>query len=503
MPARASSFRALAVTVALAATCAQAEPRTVLLGSGDCKDAELVTHLRSLGAALKSRMAGRLLDDAAVLEKLRPQPQASAEQLRRQLDVARMQLYQADFKRAEVELTFVRDEVLKLPPGPDRFGLWVDSELLRALLYRETLRAELSDEAFRQVLRMRPALALDANIFSPGAVKRFEKLRKDITTGGRGKLEVRTSPPGAELFLEGAKIGRSPFTGEIPLGSYSLSVVKDALTALPRQVTVAGPLQLQIDLGFEGAIQSSRVTCLSLGGDEGIRLRNAVRFATLVDVEEIIVLRVERPSSGPAWLAASLVNVETAQKVREGGIELSDPVLGLERSDGGAAPEALEELATFLVTGERTTRVETPPAAAMATALRPETALPLEEPTSVSEVQAPASRSWRRPLSYALGGVGLASLCAGVFFALQAGSARSEFDSYKLPSGSIDPDRRFEAAAARDRAASQQTLSFVTLGVGAAALGTGAFLFFTSEQAAQVSLMPSPEGAVLVASFRY
>src|SRR4051794_6535014 len=202
LPGREGRFRTF-VLCALASSAAWASgPTTVVVGSGDCRDPDLHSHSRAMTDALKAKLGVKLMDEDAVRERLRPESSRSLDDLKRQLDAAQMQFHQADFGGAEQMTNAALKDVTRLPAGQDRFKLWSKAQLLLALLFRDTGRPESSDEAFRKVLRLSPEYQLDPDFFSPSTQKRFEKLRKDVATAKRVKLEVRSSPAGAEVFAD-------------------------------------------------------------------------------------------------------------------------------------------------------------------------------------------------------------------------------------------------------------------------------------------------------------
>jgi hypothetical protein len=107
-------------------------------------------------------------------------------------------------------------------------------------------------------------------------------------------------------------------------------------------------------------------------------------------------------------------------------------------------------------------------------------------------------RLWGRWLPWVIGGVGLAA--AGTGAALYAG-ASSDYDDLERTCGrtvlGCPPSRT-------DGPATQATVSYVLLGTGAAALATGAVLWWwsgRSSDARRAWLLPTPGGAVAIGAF--
>lgn len=107
-----------------------------------------------------------------------------------------------------------------------------------------------------------------------------------------------------------------------------------------------------------------------------------------------------------------------------------------------------------------------------------------------------ASSAPGRPWAYVLGGVGIASVGAGVATGVVALNRQSELDAQCHPGC---PEQARDALSSYR---ANRTLSYVTFGVGAVALGAGAYLWFkTSPQAAPLAAGVSPNGLSLRGAF--
>jgi TolB-like protein len=97
----------------------------------------------------------------------------------------------------------------------------------------------------------------------------------------------------------------------------------------------------------------------------------------------------------------------------------------------------------------------------------------------------------RRGWAYIVGGAGVALLAAGGGFDAMAYSA------YQDQKDAVAARDRSAYDAALDSGNSKATLANVFYGTGVAALGAGAFLYFTAPSGAQVGVMPTDGGAIL------
>ncbi|WP_342377309.1 PEGA domain-containing protein [Myxococcus stipitatus] len=321
-----------------------AAPRRMVVASGDCKDAELGSQANAFLGALVSRPEQDILSATGFSERLFPQPHRSYEDLQRQLDAAQDHFYESRYGKAAQALDEALQQIVRLPVGEARWKLFEKAQLLHGLNYRAMGRVKESDAAFRNVLRLDPTHKLDPDFFAPSVRQAFDKLRKEQNTARKVKLSVRTIVPDAEVYLDGKKVGQTPLTLDVPAGTYDLTLVKDGAVSFPRQHQVQGvDTPLLVDLAYEGSVTATPFPCLAAPdrSDEKV-LSHAVRLGGTVGVEEVIVVRLERPSSGPKWFAATVLNVEGGQKLREGGF----------KTQGMDAPaEALSALVDFVTTG--------------------------------------------------------------------------------------------------------------------------------------------------------
>ena len=328
----------------LLSTAAFATPRRAVMASGDCTNAELGGQTKAFLDTLASRPEQDVLSATAFGERLFPQSSKSFEDLQRQLEAAQDHFYEGRNSKAAQAIDEALQQLTRLPVGEPRWKLYADAQLLHGLNYRALGKAKESDTAFRHVLRLQPDYELDPDQFAPSVRQGFDKLRHELAQAPKVKLSVKSTQPTSDVYLDGFKMGQTPLTVEVVAGTYDITLVKDTTTSFPRQVQVQGTeMPLLIDMAYEGSVSSNPFPCLaSREGNDERTFSHAVRLGGTLDVEEVIVVRLERLSSGPKWFAATVLNVEGGQKLREGGFKTQ----GLE-----APAEALSALADFVTTG--------------------------------------------------------------------------------------------------------------------------------------------------------
>ncbi len=103
--------------------------------------------------------------------------------------------------------------------------------LIEALLLLGFANLVMGDEdtarrAFGRVVLMDPSRELDAINYAPRIVNFYAEVREDILSQGFGSIEVLTPLPGAEVFIDGRRVGVTPMVAEqLPVGRHFLGVV--------------------------------------------------------------------------------------------------------------------------------------------------------------------------------------------------------------------------------------------------------------------------------------
>ncbi|CAM3265074.1 PEGA domain-containing protein [Corallococcus sp. ZKHCc1 1396] len=475
-----------ALLLCLLCAAAQAAPHRLVVSSGDCRDAELSGQSKAFYDSLRARPEQRVLGAPEFGERLFPAPSRSFEELQRQLDAAQDQFYEGRNAKATQLLDDALRDIQRLPGGEARWKLFVRALLLQGLNHRALGKTRDSDAAFLQVLRLQPKYQLDPDQYAPSLRQAFDKLRRDLARAPKVKLSVKSTLPASDVYLDGLGMGQTPLTLELPAGAYELSMVKGDVASFPRQVQVQGvDTPLLVDLAYEGSVTAAPFPCLAIAdGNEERTLSHAVRLGGTLGVEEVIVVRLERPSSGPKWFAATVLNVEGGQKLREGGFKTQ----GLD-----APSEALNALVDFVTTGRSPSNLVVSAngrapwdaggrGAGASTGAELTAPHRLSEETELSDSAAPSGKGLRTA-SYVTVGVGAAALAgAGVVRLL----AQKDLDGLEARRAANDGrlvGTDAQTVALRDALVKKSHLMTGLFVGGGAAVVTGAVLFLVSSPA--------------------
>ncbi|HUM13757.1 MAG TPA: PEGA domain-containing protein [Myxococcaceae bacterium] len=482
------SSRGWLIGVVLASSGAVAAPRMALVALGDCRDPDLLRYARQFEERLSDRVGPQLLPEQQFQIRVGPPPTHTLDEVRRQVSTAENLFYNDRVADSLALLEQTLAELDRLPPGSERAKTFGDAQLIRGMALSAQRRRDASDDAFRAVLRVDPRHVMSPDAFSPTFRQRFEKLRAELARARKLRLTVQSQPPGATVYVDGFALGHTPATLDLVPGSYQLVVGRPDAFSFPHLVQLREDTSLRVDLAFEQTIPPSRAPCLQQPRDgHETPLGNALKLALLLEVDQLVVLRLDRPSAGPSWLSAAVLNAQTAQRTREGGIQL-----------GGTRPggDDLGELARFVVTGEAGERV---------VAVNPSngqaSVLALPAPVAVTQVQTGSTRTWRTPTGIALTATGAVALGLGIVFQLRANDSASKFNQAYAGGSAPLPSQVGTVDGYRSDSQTQQTLAYVGYAVGAAALGTGLWLWLTDGKAPNTAITAGPGSVALAGRF--
>jgi hypothetical protein len=489
------TIRSLAASFLLVSAAGVAAPRTVTIAAGDCRNPELITATQTFELAVAGKVGGNALSSEAVLEQFRPVPTLSSAEISRQLEAAQTQFYAGAYDKANEALRQSIAGIERLSPPAEPWRLLSRALMLQSLVHKSAGKKNESLEAQKRVLRIEPGFVLDTDYYTPATIQAFEALRKEMLKVKKVRLTITSAPSAAQVFLDGAPVGKTPFAGEFPVGEYRLSLAAGEKVSFTRELKLTRGEAVQIDLAFEGAL--SLRTPLCVNATPAQRDDIALKLAALAGADNVVVLGLEARNNEPGWVNAVLLEVNKGTKVRDGGIRFMGP----------RRAEALTALAGFVLVGI--------PSAAEVAALAASSAQPAPvvaaapatvEPAPAAAVTAPVAtveqRGQRgagpRIFSFVLMGAGaIAGISAGALYA-SGGTDRAALATLIDEQGRVRAGANPEEARGVSARVDGNALNGLILGsAGGAAVLAGAAMFFLlppKDGAPQLSVVPTRDG---------
>jgi hypothetical protein len=438
---------------------AVAEPSFAVLPAGQCANSTLHAASRAISEQIGARKPGQLMSSEWMASKLGKGPTVSLEEIQQQIDVVRNHFFAAEYEKALSAIKVADGQIAPLPLSADRWRLLSSLKLLEGLVHRAVRNQSAANEAFARVLRVEPNRQLDEDYFSPTTRSAFEKLRADLAKSKKFRLSVHSVPPGADVLLDGHKVGKSPAVLTLSPGNYNVGVGKQNRQSLTHVVELSADKSIVVDMGFEGLIRSDPMVCLedaqeAEASPDG-QLTHAMRFGRFAGAKEMVLVSLEKARSGQWWLHAFMLNVEKGQKVREGGLKIS----------GEPRRADLDKLTDFILTGQANDQVIVG---------APEASLPRAPEEGTPKVQrniVPSLVAW------GVGGACLAT--AGVLRFTKYKSDNDAYEALRGPDGVVPYSAQAVELSDSIRSTST-TINLLLVGAAAGAV-TGTVLYFWPE----------------------
>jgi hypothetical protein len=451
-----------------------AGPKALAVAAGDCRDADLLNAAAAFSDAVTWQLNADALDAAEVLERLRPRPSGGLDEAKRQIDTAQSQFYAGQLDKALEVVRSALQSLERAPPSESAFKQLAGGRVLEGLVLKGQGKKSEQVEAWKRVLRVKPDFALDADYYTPATLVQFDQLRKDLSKNKRVALSVVSQPAGATVFIDGASVGKTPFSGAFPAGAYRLTLVQGEAQSFVYDVSLDQPQELQVDLALEASLKPQLPLCVN--GPAG-EVDRALKLAARAGAERALVLRVESRNNEPGWVAAVLLEVKKGARVREGGMKLAAAQKG----------QGYADLASFVLTGQpaklsldhRAAAGQEPsPAQPVSTAA---TAEPKPAPAAEAsvEAEAPSGGNGPRIASIVAMSAGAAAAITGLVVYLAGGADRAALADHLTPTGELKSAADADAAKFLEQKISTNRGASLGLVIGGGvALAAGAALFF-------------------------
>lgn len=476
-------MRLMLVVVLLVGGAAWAGKKTVVVGSGDCKDGILVSTIKDFHDLARGVVKSDLFEGDAVLRLVRPPPNRGVDDISRQVDTARSLLYSGQNERGLELATDALTDLERVSPQAHPWPVTLNALVLAAQMLKNLDRPRESADAFRRLLRIEPQYKLDPESYPPSTIQAFEAVRKELARVKKTSLQVNSSPAGATVFLDGREVGRTPLKLDLPPGQFRLSLVSGDGLSFPRKVTAGRDEVVQVDMAFEGGVGLQPPLCVNSTDDD----RLAIRLASAVSADQVVVVRNAGARGNPPYLTGALYDAR-GEKVRNAGVR----------------PEQLRDLVMYLFTGKPDISALPPPApvksadvpvaepkAPEKTAEKMATAPPTPPPAPAPEVPVNGPRI----AGFVALGLGAALGVSGAVTLAVGGADRATLAQLRQANGGRLPTESAPALALIDLINRNQAVSWVLIGsgVGTAVAGLLAVVLFPQAPVV-LSLSPTPQG---------
>jgi tetratricopeptide (TPR) repeat protein len=106
-------------------------------------------------------------------------------------------------------------------------------------------------ESFREYLRLSPDASDRATV-----EKRIQALEQRLAKKGLGEISVSSTPSGADVLVDGQRVGKTPWAGKVKPGSHTITLTLAGHDSIQRNVEL-GDRALALDLGLSPTATST------------------------------------------------------------------------------------------------------------------------------------------------------------------------------------------------------------------------------------------------------
>lgn len=501
-------MRLTSVAVALLGSVAAAAPRTLVVGSGECQNADLVSGVNEFSAALRDRLRADLYEPDVVLDIVRPRPTRTLEDVERQVESARTLFFNGQLERSLDLLKQALVELERAPVAGQPWKVTAQALVLQGVVSLSLNKKPDALESFRRVLRVEPTHALNGDEFAPSVISQFEAVKRELARLKKTQVQFQSSRSGDEVLVDGRVIGTTPAKLELIPGTYRVLLRSKDRVSFVRVITTPRDALVNVDLATEGTLAVQPPLCLD-AKDKAAEAA-ALKLANTVTADDLVLVRVE--GKGTGTVVASRYEIRTGTMLREGRVQRSK--------------QAYSALATFLLTGQGSSDLLAPGAQPKPTevaVVQPTKTEPVKvEPVKTDPVKVERAKELSRPdltappppppsttlsasrlVGYGLLGVGAIAAISGIAYFGTGAADRTRLAALKQSNGKLpDPSSPLhrDALDLVSRTDSNRTLSVVLIAGGLGLVASGLLTVWLFPGETTVSVAPTGSGGTLVLS---
>jgi tetratricopeptide (TPR) repeat protein len=179
---------------------------------------------------------------------------------------------------------------------------------------------EQGTEKFRTVAMFDKRKSLDAKAFPPSMIEIFGRVKEEVASAPTGTVLVKSTPPAAEVYLNGVFKGITPVTlVKIPEGSHFMRLEKDGFMPWGQMVDFYATHEETTEANLQPSPQAStfkgKLKALMTDLDEDPPEKGVLDFGAWARVEKILVVKV-RQRGDEVSAEALLAQMEPPKKLQ-------------------------------------------------------------------------------------------------------------------------------------------------------------------------------------------
>ncbi len=229
----------------------------------------------------------------------------------RLLASAKEHYFSFNYRRATQDIDSAISMLTNMHLNTETGPVLLDAYISKALIAKSNKEEADALMALKGAFFVNPLLELSHHEYPPSLVALAEKVRSDVAAAAKGSLRVKSSPHGADVFLNGIRQGVTPLElGDLPQGNYSLRISANRYQPYETDITVLSNEDMTIRSRLKWVKGHRTKADLETGDGASEAVGKGLDLAKALKVDRLILVDADAKGSGALKISARTIDAE-------------------------------------------------------------------------------------------------------------------------------------------------------------------------------------------------
>ncbi len=182
-------------------------------------------------------------------------------------------------------------------------ALLQDALLTQGVISKAAGKKKLALKSFREAAKLDPFYKIDRMLFAPSVVAMYEKQQSEILKKENGSLKIETTPPAAEVYINGILHGVTPLEhSKIPAGNYNVVIKTNKYYPIKKNISIKNGQKILIKEKLKwkrnNVSKSSKPT-----KDTKALINEGLQLASLLKADKAVLINCNETKHGNVMVA--------------------------------------------------------------------------------------------------------------------------------------------------------------------------------------------------------
>jgi len=184
-----------------------------------------------------------------------------------------------------------------------------DALLTQGVIAKSAGDKNLTIKAFQRAVQIDPFYKIDRMAFAPSIVAIYESEQQKIVQQAGGSLKIETTPPAAEVYINGILKGVTPFNVQkIPDGSYSLMIKTNRYYPIEKTIIISQGQESVLNEKLRWIKEDAKVSDNKVT-DAQSQIREGARIGQLLKADKVILVNCDEVK-GDNVVVARMIDIK-------------------------------------------------------------------------------------------------------------------------------------------------------------------------------------------------